>query len=137
MTKTNYTGYSNETHLPIKAGMIVKLPKNSLYDCNGNLFENKKNRSIKVDHVLPGQSIVVGYFHHATREVHLSYTHQQDAYLVEKIYGTDDLMKLWPQMTVEDHGHYSTIFLPISNPQVSWVGSGGYWCRADLNQFDF
>lgn len=28
----------------------------------------------------------------------------------------------------DDHCYYE-------NPMVVWVGSGGYWCRADINQF--
>lgn len=137
MTNKNYTGYITEALLPIKAGMTVKLAKGVLYACRGKLVENKKNRSIKVNHVLPGQSLAVGFFHHASGEVHFSYTQRHDIYTVKNLYGTDNLMDLWPLMTTSDYDHYSTIFLPISNPQVSWAGTGGYWCDADINQFDF
>lgn len=136
-TKMNYYGYHNENELPIKAGMSVKVPVGTLYECRGELVESKRVRSVKVDHVLPGQSFAVGYFRHASGEVHFAYSHKEDPYTVKRFYGTDNLMELWPMMTVVDYGHYSTIFLPITNPAISWVGRGGYWCRADINQFDF
>ncbi len=45
----------------------------------------------------------------------------------------------WHNGTVFENGHYllRPCLLIEDNPKVRWVGSGGYWCSADINNVNF
>lgn len=129
MSNKNFQGYCEE--FPIKPGQVITIPKGTLVTCRGVLSETKRSTKVKVNHVLSGMSIPVGYFHAASGKHGWSYCTKDARQDVQKVYGTTDLDSLWPLMKVDGYGHIS---LPYSNPEVVWAGPGGYWKSADLNQ---
>jgi hypothetical protein len=100
----------------------------------GQLVEAKRSYKVRVNHMLNGSDMMVGYYRKEKNEVHFFFSNRHDAYTLQNIYGTSNLENLWPLIKVVDHGHYSSLFIALDNPKISWVGSGGYWNRADINQ---
>lgn len=123
-----FTGYSEE--FPIHPGEMITIPKGTLVECRGQLTETKRAVEVRVDHILPGTSIPVGFSDKQGNNI-WSYCTRGAREEVQKIYGTTDLNTLWPLMHVDAYGNIS---LPSSNPEVRWAGSGGYWKSADMNQ---
>ena len=127
-------GYHDVETLPIRKGETITIPKGTLYTYRGKLVDSKRSYKVKVDHVLAGWSIPVGWFMPLFGDVHFNYLNRQDHGIVQSVYGLDyKLEELWPLMTVRN----GDILLPLSNPEVSWARSGGYWACADINQFSW
>ena len=131
-TEIRYTGYCNLSDLPVREGDEITLPKGTPYTYRGELRETGRKTRVKVNHVLEGSDLVVGYYQRTSGHYHLGCASEADMHLVRKLYGTDNLEELWPRMRVSGDIH-ATIRLPLSNPEVCWAGSGGYWASVDIN----
>jgi hypothetical protein len=129
--KTMYLGFHETSELPIKRGQSLTIPKGTIYRHRGQLREVKRATTIKVHSVMHGMSLCVGHLYQ-NGEVHFSFMDRHDPERIKEIYGHSNVAELWPLMRVNEYG---SIFLPISNPEVTWAGSGGYWSEADINQF--
>jgi hypothetical protein len=129
--KTIYRGFHNVSELPIKQGQTLTLPKGTIYRHRGELREVKRATTIKVHSLQSGRSLCVGRIY-KDGEVHFSFMSRNDPELIKKVYGHAIMEDLWPLMTVNEYG---SVFLPVSNPEVTWAGAGGYWSDADINQF--
>lgn len=125
--KKYFLGYQN--NVPIKKNQIVTIKKGTPID----IFTQKgktasKTYKVKVHHVLCGRSFFVGYYHNG--EFHESWMSSNDKEWVQELYGTTDLTRLWPLLTVWPNGN---VFIHIDSPKVVWVGAGGYWHEVDIN----
>lgn len=119
-------GYHKESELPVRRGDFVVIPKGALINRIGTgLTETKRSYKVKVNHVLTGRSVLVGLLRDGE-------FHGVDDGSVElrKTYGTDKIESLWPLARVDD----GYVYLPISNPEIAWAGTGGYWTYCDINQ---
>ena len=125
-----YQGFHENSELPIKRGQELTIPKGTLYHHRGELHETRRAYKVRVHSVLNGMSVCVGHIY-KDGHVNLNFMSRNDRETVEELYGTSDLSQLWPRMTVRNN----SIYLPVSNPMVTWAGSGGYWSDADINQF--
>jgi len=136
--KQKFIGYCEERNFPWKRGETVVLPKGTIVrENNGNPKELKRKQSVKIDHFLSGMSICVGHYWSTHDEVSLFYQDRHDPERVKKIYGTDKLEDLWPNIVPrfrDDNHPVISLFLPINNPELVYAGSGGYWKYVDINQ---
>ena len=128
--KTQYLGFHRPEELPIKRGQELTIPKGTIYQHRGKLHETRRAHKVKVQSVLGGMSYCVGHRYN-DGDVRFSYSNRRDRDNIKAAYGTDVLAQLWPLMTIREN----SLFLPISNPEVTWAGAGGYWSDADINQF--
>lgn len=129
----SYLGFHYDNELPIKKGDNIKLPKGTLYRHRGELREVKRATTVKVHHILPGLSMCVGYFSPLFGKMYWNYLNRSDHSRLMDLYGLNyKLEELWPIMRVDECGN---VFIPLSNPEIVWAGSGGYWSDADINQF--
>lgn len=127
-------GYHRSEVLPFKKGDSVRIPRGAMVK---TMHPSKPNRparrsyKIKVNHVLPGMDVKVGHVY-PDGTFHEAVWHG-DLRAIEKAYGTDDVLSLWPLMKTNKYGDVS---IPIQNPSVRWPGEGGYWCEADMNEVE-
>lgn len=136
-------GYYEPSELPIKCGDTVRVKRGTVVK---RLFHGEKRAkqtyTITVDHVLSGRAMNVGTFHPADDQgpdrLALMSFREKYSEPFARIYGTHNLealvfyMVAVPRITVSGKVYYS-LFLPLSNPEVRWAGSGGYWMEADIN----
>lgn len=130
-----YTGFHHENTLPVKAGDTVTFPKGTIVQSTGGqgLRELVRAQTVKVHHVLNGSSMHVGY-ERANGEICWSFEHH--GYLVRDTYGVDHPEKIMDRIVRSQRPEciVTDLWLPLTNPEVCWVGSGGYWQSADINQ---
>ena len=104
-TEIRYTGYCNLSDLPVREGDESTLPKGTPYTYRGELRETGRKTRVKVNHVLEGSDLVVGYYQRTSGHYHLGCASEADMHLVRKLYGTDNLEELWPRMRVSGDIH--------------------------------
>ena len=108
----------------IKKGSTVLIPKGtkvvSTHPSKGT-YITKKDIKIKVHHLGYGQNVPVNdsFYQHQIKE----YSKQEGSFC---IIGTSGDGTLLPR------GLDS--FVPLHNPEVVYAGTGGYWCRVDINK---
>ncbi len=123
-----FLGFHNDNEIPFSQDQLVKIPKGTLIEHRSELKEARKDYMIKVDHILPGRSLWVGYFGKTKSSVYFMKLREDDLSIIRHVYGTDKLEDLWPMMNVIDYGSQScSLYLPVENPQIRWAGRGGYF----------
>lgn len=126
---TKHYGYCEPSALPVKAGDTITIKRGTKVKCRDITFPAGRNYKVKVNHILRGSSICVGYLcRNGVFEA--SWSDRRDAERIKKKYGTLDFAILFPLMTVIDR----QVFLAMSPPLVRWAGSGGYWAECDINE---
>ena len=129
-----FNGYHDFNDLPDLRGKQVKLPAGTeVTSTNPAKRERvlKRAQTVQVHHMGCGESRCVGTVF-SNGERHAVRLYREESAAVKAKYGTDDHEVLVHHPDTRTlHGQ---VFLPISNPTIIWVGSGGYWCEADLNQ---
>lgn len=128
--KTFHSGFHLSVDLPIRVGQQAKLRKGALFIQNNEILVAEQDRWVFVKWITPGYSIFVGkqpvdagikpLFHELTKI---------EKERVLKAYGTSFLPDLLPVLMIKGSG----LYLPISNPMVSWDRG----CEADINEFVF
>jgi len=137
--------------LPLQKGDRIRVPRGTLIRTTNpskpREYRSKVSRTVRVDHTLSGQSIVVA-FKHPTRYIRGS-MHWRDFYNICQNRGLDypyqqeppidELLAMFKEAGIELEerdalgGKYQNVWLHLNNPSVRWAGSGGYWCEADIN----
>ena len=133
MRKQNYFGYHPIRELHFKKGDHVLIPRGTHVRTSRSFKANRvaaRTYRVRVDHVLCGTEVQVGHVYPGN-VFHEACWHW-DVSTIEQTYGTTEIPSLWPAMKVRD----KYVYLPISNPVVRWVGQGGYWCEADINDVE-
>jgi hypothetical protein len=127
-----FNGYHNFKDLPDLQGKQVKLPVGTVVKSTNSAkrsYTLKRAQTVRVNHLGCGESVCVGT--ELLNGSRRGCINPDSCQAVLEKYGTDcpDALVQHPDATVL----HRQVFLPISNPTVVWVGSGGYWCEADLN----
>lgn len=130
-----YTGSYDPKDLPFRKGDRVTLPKGTIvslqYGSQG-MTELQRDTVVTVSHVLPGESHRVGTFYAHGEE--LSWDNDIPL-LTLRMYGGRYPEDLWPRVQVkEEREGVFALYLPMSNPEIVWEGSGPHWHSADINQ---
>lgn len=137
-TTVKYRGFYNvDKHEPLRRNQLITIKKGTLVRDGKNVVKAaSRKQHIKINSFNCGMSICVGHFHETSGHVSLHYQSKYDNETVMRTYGTEVLEDLWPLMTVKryDDSNVGSIFLPISNPEIVYAGSGGYWKYIDINQ---
>jgi hypothetical protein len=135
--------------LPIQKGTKVRIKKGTMVRSIRQAEPKAAGRTytVQVDHVLSGQSMVIGtvypdgswHWQVRTKDMAgamarrgLPYTEASMEVLKE------EAMKDLRSRTIHD-GSQSTVkqaWLHVTNPSVRWAGSGGYWHEADLSEVE-
>lgn len=126
MIDMKYEGFHTDSALPVKPGTKVRVPKGALlhstHPQNDSWIENGKSRTVTVNHVLNGTSMVV-----------------YELLYQRKRYGDDEPMLRgvdWDEVNRLMESNGGNHMYPVKNPQVVWAGSGGYWVSADINDVE-
>lgn len=134
MTK-RYVGFYRDEALPFGPGSTVVIPKGVLVKSmhpSRREFVTKRKMTVKVNHVLNGQSMP--YYGIGDRE---RWAWRDNAAVVELLAKLDDENNVMRHYDGEDANerhlalHKATV--PVHNPVVVWPGSGGYWNEVDIN----
>lgn len=137
-TTVMYRGYHDDDAYKIfRRNQLITIKKGTLVRDGKNVVKAaSRKQHIKIHSFNCGMSICVGHFHDISGHVGLYYQSKYDHETVMRTYGTEKLEDLWPLMTVKryDDSKMVSIFLPISNPEIVYAGSGGYWKYIDINQ---
>ncbi len=128
--KRFYSGFHLSVELPIKTGQMAKLRKGALYQQHGLTLVAQHDKWVYANCISLGYSILVGkkpvdgelkpWFYQLA---------QPEKEKIVKMYGTPYISDLAAVFIIKGSG----IYLPISNPMVSWHGG----CEADINEFVF
>lgn len=127
MTKKIFQGFYADSVLPYKPGDRVRIPKGSqVRDRNGTAVLARA-QTVRVDHLLNGSSVCVGYRVVNKGEDHLHYQSSSDLHTVREKYGTDDLNQLTQHLkasAAEPDRATVNLWLPLTDPEVRWAGAG-------------
>lgn len=134
-----FKGYHDVANLPFTQGARIVIPAGTPVVSTHpqrKHFTTKRQQTVKAHSLGCGMSLCIGWeTGDGVRRGHL--THRGDGERLASIYGTSDPQELvqHPAATLQSNGegHTKSVFLPVQNPSVCWVGAGGYWCEADLN----
>jgi len=124
------SGFLPQLH-PFAKGETVLIPKGTLVDG----VPAKRSQKVVVHHLGCGSSLYVGRLRPG-QDTPILGVGDRDKVVVERIYGTEDLTKLWNEGKMElscVSSAYSDIFLPLSEPTVVWPGAGGKWRSASIH----
>lgn len=117
-----YEGFHADAVLPIKRGQKVVIPAGTTVRSMGSkgVYVTKRAQTVFVRGVMNGQS-VSNYYALNDRQHHGPL----------KAAGFD--FSVIRAMRDAGDPEYYRGFVPISNPSITWAGTGGYWCDADIN----
>jgi hypothetical protein len=128
-----YKGYYDFSELPDLRGKRVKVPahtKVSSTNPRKSSYVLSRPQTVVVHHLGCGMSACVGHMN-AQGERRGRLVDKADIRALSPWYETEDVEALVHHEDARVLGY--SVFLPVSNPTVVWVGSGGYWCEADIN----
>lgn len=134
-----FKGYHDDASLPFARGARVVVPAGTPVVSTHpqrKQFVTKRRQTVKINHFGCGMSFCVGEeLSNGTRRGTLM--RREDGPHLASIYGTSDPNELvqHPEAITQSNGdgHCKSVFLPVHNPSVVWVGTGGYWCEVDIN----
>lgn len=118
-----FEGYHTESSLPIKQGQKVVVPAGTLVRSmkpGVDPYLTKAQRTVTVRMLMPGQSVPA--------RLALG---DKDYYKPLEAAGYD--FTALEKLRDENYAAFSELFVPITNPSITWAGAGGYWCDADIN----
>lgn len=135
--------------LPYKKGDTVRIKKGTALRSTRSgqtEFTCGRTYTVKVNHTLHGRSIRIGYRRYdpegTVTEEDISFELRSDRNTCLHLFGSDTLEVLLPHAVershydYEDGSRYVDLYIPVDNPSVRWVGSGGYWMEADINDIE-
>lgn len=100
--------------------MTVLIPKGTrVYSQHKGEYVTKRDQKVKVHHVKNGCNLP------------LTDRHCQDQ--IEEYFKRDGAHCILSVVNNHILPRGINASVPVKNPTVSWAGSGGYWCEADVN----
>lgn len=142
-----YRGYQEKSTIPFRKGDKVLIKKGTpiITTRPGKRdLVAKRTYEVLVNHTLCGRSMRVGTRIYDANDnlsdEHYCFEHKSDRYRAMEMFGTDKIKEI-PLMCLvekmhrkrEDGSLHVGVYIDIDNPTVRWVGSGGYWYEADVN----
>lgn len=143
-----YQGYCE--NLPELRGRTVRIPKGTVIDSiRVGRYKARKSYNVTVRSVLPGISVRIGRLDRDGNPVYSGHTETDLLGYCSKagIEPTDGsqtavnqaIEQLYARAYTKPsnlNGNLTELWLDVENPSVSWAGSGGYWCDADINDVE-
>lgn len=125
---SNLIGFHDDQELKaitgITRGTLVIIPKGTSVKSthpSKKEYVTKKDMKVKVHHFMNGMNLPLND----------KYSQAEVADYLE-ISGAFCLLGTTINGEILPRGINASV--PVKNPSVTWIGSGGYWCEADINQ---
>ena len=126
MTKNLFEGYC--TDLPFDKGARVRVNRGarlvSSHPRKDGWYKAQRSQVVTIHHIMPGQSYT-----------DLTISERDMDRLVTKGHG-EKIAELKRLREASDHKALKEFRIHTLNPRIVWVGTGGYWVEADINDVE-
>lgn len=133
---TQYVGYHSDSAMPFQQGEKVVIPAGTQvrslhpsHKATGGRYVTKRATTITVKSLHNGQSRYLYIMGDRERNYHPQFANAYAEF--------DALREMMRDLDGDDYKLAATWYremqIHYDNPAVVWPGTGGYWCRADVN----